>query len=93
MSSARWFYSFPAEPALGPRRVQGELLDLGHRIGEGTIHRILAVAGPKPAPRQASPTCQQLLHVQAAVMFAADLLSPGLCGDSPALPVRHRVGS
>ncbi|MFJ6677444.1 transposase [Actinosynnema sp. NPDC091369] len=58
----------------GYRRIQGELLKLGHRVAASTVHRVLKRLRVPPAPRRDSDaSSRRFLRAQAASMVACDV--------------------
>jgi putative transposase len=64
-------------PTWGHRRVQGELVRLGHWIAASTVWQILHDAGIDPAPRRPTPTWRQFLTAQAQAVLAVDFRARG----------------
>lgn len=62
-------------PRWGCIRIQGELRELGIRIGATTIRTILRRAGVPPAPRRAGPSWSEFLRAQARAILAVDFFT------------------
>jgi putative transposase len=59
-------------PRWGYRRIQGELVGLGHPVAASTVWKILKDAGLDPSSGRAGPTWPQFLRAEAHATLAVD---------------------